>query len=131
MVYFFLQVRCQTQITCDKREWLSWWSTTLPRLGSRVRVPSRALIYFKLLKSWNLMANLLSTAFFYVMGNLSEIPYYLKEYPRESTVAETKMSFTQPVAGGETVGSLLCVKKYSKWYLFGYTYRYKCSTGNI
>ena len=25
------------------REWLSWWSTTLPRLGSRVRVPSRAL----------------------------------------------------------------------------------------
>ena len=24
------------------REWLSWWSTTLPRLGSRVRVPSRA-----------------------------------------------------------------------------------------
>ena len=26
------------------REWLSWWSTTLPRLGSRVRVPSRALL---------------------------------------------------------------------------------------
>ena len=26
------------------REWLSWWSTTLPRSGSRVRVPSRALI---------------------------------------------------------------------------------------
>ena len=25
------------------REWLSWWSTTLPRSGSRVRVPSRAL----------------------------------------------------------------------------------------
>ncbi len=24
------------------REWLSWWSTTLPRWGSRVRVPSRA-----------------------------------------------------------------------------------------
>ena len=24
------------------REWLSWWSTTLPRSGSRVRVPSRA-----------------------------------------------------------------------------------------
>lgn len=21
------------------REWLSWWSTTLPRSGSRVRVP--------------------------------------------------------------------------------------------
>ena len=29
------------------REWLSWWSTTLPRLGSRVRVPSRALIIKK------------------------------------------------------------------------------------
>ena len=29
------------------REWLSWWSTTLPRSGSRVRVPSRALFYFK------------------------------------------------------------------------------------
>ena len=29
------------------REWLSWWSTTLPRLGSRVRVPSRALIIRK------------------------------------------------------------------------------------
>ena len=27
----------------NKREWLSWWSTTLPRSGSRVRVPSRAL----------------------------------------------------------------------------------------
>ena len=27
----------------DMREWLSWWSTTLPRSGSRVRVPSRAL----------------------------------------------------------------------------------------
>ena len=26
------------------REWLSWWSTTLPRWGSRVRVPSRALL---------------------------------------------------------------------------------------
>ena len=26
------------------REWLSWWSTTLPRSGSRVRVPSRALL---------------------------------------------------------------------------------------
>ena len=26
------------------REWLSWWSTTLPRSGSRVRVPSRALM---------------------------------------------------------------------------------------
>ena len=24
------------------REWLSWWSTTLPRSGPRVRVPSRA-----------------------------------------------------------------------------------------
>ena len=27
----------------NMREWLSWWSTTLPRSGSRVRVPSRAL----------------------------------------------------------------------------------------
>ena len=26
------------------REWLSWWSTTLPRSGPRVRVPSRALL---------------------------------------------------------------------------------------
>ena len=26
------------------REWLSWWSTTLPRSGPRVRVPSRALV---------------------------------------------------------------------------------------
>ena len=25
-------------------EWLSWWSTTLPRSGPRVRVPSRALV---------------------------------------------------------------------------------------
>ena len=29
------------------REWLSWWSTTLPRSGSRVRVPSRALLIYK------------------------------------------------------------------------------------
>ena len=30
-----------------RREWLSWWSTTLPRSGSRVRVPSRALLIYK------------------------------------------------------------------------------------
>ena len=29
------------------REWLSWWSTTLPRSGSRVRVPSRAFLIHK------------------------------------------------------------------------------------
>ena len=29
------------------REWLSWWSTTLPRSGPRVRVPSRALFHQK------------------------------------------------------------------------------------
>ena len=29
------------------REWLSWWSTTLPRSGSRVRVPSRAFFIYK------------------------------------------------------------------------------------
>ena len=29
------------------REWLSWWSTTLPRSGPRVRVPSRALVNTK------------------------------------------------------------------------------------
>ena len=29
------------------REWFSWWSTTLPRSGSRVRVPSRALLIYK------------------------------------------------------------------------------------
>ena len=28
-------------------EWLSWWSTTLPRSGPRVRVPSRARINMK------------------------------------------------------------------------------------
>ena len=28
------------------REWLSWWSATLPRSRPRVRVPSRALFYF-------------------------------------------------------------------------------------
>ena len=26
----------------DMREWLSWWSATLPRSRPRVRVPSRA-----------------------------------------------------------------------------------------
>ena len=31
-------------IICNMLEWLSWWSTTLPRSGSRVRVPSRALL---------------------------------------------------------------------------------------
>ena len=28
----------------DKREWLSWWSATLPRSRPRVRVPSRAFV---------------------------------------------------------------------------------------
>ena len=31
--------------TDNMREWLSWWSTTLPRSGPRVRVPSRALFF--------------------------------------------------------------------------------------
>ena len=34
----------QIQNNLHMREWLSWWSTTLPRSGSRVRVPSRALL---------------------------------------------------------------------------------------
>ena len=33
----------QIQNNLHMREWLSWWSTTLPRSGPRVRVPSRAL----------------------------------------------------------------------------------------
>ena len=36
----------QIQNNLCMREWLSWWSTTLPRSGPRVRVPSRALLYF-------------------------------------------------------------------------------------
>ena len=28
------------------REWLSWWSATLPRSRPRVRVPSRALVCY-------------------------------------------------------------------------------------
>ena len=39
--------RIQLMNQLHMREWLSWWSTTLPRLGSRVRVPSRALIIKK------------------------------------------------------------------------------------
>ena len=34
---------CSSDWINSMREWLSWWSTTLPRSGSRVRVPSRAL----------------------------------------------------------------------------------------
>ena len=30
----------------NMREWLSWWSATLPRSRPRVRVPSRALIFY-------------------------------------------------------------------------------------
>ena len=41
------------------REWLSWWSTTLPRSGSRVRVPSRALVLIKKASVW--MPSLLVT----------------------------------------------------------------------
>ena len=32
-----------TPILTNMREWLSWWSATLPRSRPRVRVPSRAL----------------------------------------------------------------------------------------
>ena len=41
----WIDFQCVVLRVCGKimREWLSWWSTTLPRLGSRVRVPSRAL----------------------------------------------------------------------------------------
>ena len=34
----------QIQNNLHMREWLSWWSTTLPRSGPRVRVPYRALL---------------------------------------------------------------------------------------
>ncbi len=49
------------------REWLSWWSTTLPRSGSRVRVPSRALL--------NEAETLMNTAFpfFFVPANLKTV----------------------------------------------------------
>ena len=41
----WIDFQCVVLKVCGKimREWLSWWSTTLPRLGSRVQVPSRAL----------------------------------------------------------------------------------------
>ncbi len=39
-VYF---EKSDAEMQDSMREWLSWWSTTLPRSGSRVRVPSRAL----------------------------------------------------------------------------------------
>ncbi len=42
------------------REWLSWWSTTLPRSGSRVRVPSRALEKMSITTSFFLFGGLLS-----------------------------------------------------------------------
>ena len=35
-----------TPILTNMREWLSWWSATLPRSRPRVRVPSRALIFY-------------------------------------------------------------------------------------
>ena len=38
-----LYLFCVLSNTVIMREWLSWWSTTLPRSGPRVRVPSRAL----------------------------------------------------------------------------------------
>ena len=37
-----------TPILTNMREWLSWWSATLPRSRPRVRVPSRAFIFLKL-----------------------------------------------------------------------------------
>ena len=33
-----------TNVITEMREWLSWWSATLPRSRPRVRVPSRALV---------------------------------------------------------------------------------------
>ena len=40
-----IPITCSTiSLRYQMREWLSWWSTTLPRSGSRVRVPSRALL---------------------------------------------------------------------------------------
>ena len=41
-----IYLACDTQVK-HMREWLSWWSTTLPRSGPRVRVPSRALIILR------------------------------------------------------------------------------------
>ena len=41
---------CHPDEKKNMREGLSWWSTTLPRSGPRVRVPSRALYIAKVFK---------------------------------------------------------------------------------
>ena len=63
----------QIQNNLHMREWLSWWSTTLPRSGPRVRVPSRAL----LLRTGNL--DLQGFLFFVVVWKLITV-YCLKSF---------------------------------------------------
>ncbi len=54
-------------VITEMREWLSWWSATLPRSRPRVRVPSRALV-----KSAETLINT-AFPFFFVSANLKTV----------------------------------------------------------
>ncbi len=39
---------------------------------------------------------------FYLIGNFSEIPYQIKNSPRDRTAADMQMPLARPAAGGES-----------------------------
>ena len=54
-----------TPILTSMREWLSWWSATLPRSRPRVRVPSRAL-FLLVRKLWFIRVSAIFILSFFV-----------------------------------------------------------------
>lgn len=76
----------QIQNNLHMREWLSWWSTTLPRSGPRVRVPSRALINKKYSNEYFLffcpqyskLHNLCSGSLFYYLFLHNLLSHHIK-----------------------------------------------------
>ena len=77
----------------NMREWLSWWSTTLPRSGPRVRVPSRALINKKYSNEYFLffcpqysnLHNLCSGSLFYYLFLHNLLSHHINSHEQNST----------------------------------------------
>ena len=75
-------VRAIQKLDIDMREWLSWWSTTLPRSGPRVRVPSRALRIQLLLDPFFHDNKILAKRRFYCRYSGKNCIFYLLDFDK-------------------------------------------------
>ena len=107
------------------REWLSWWSATLPRSRPRVRVPSRAFIFLKLDFQASFLCLYTKRIFTYLPAlskqckyiNILLIIYYAYSlFPDRvcSTILFIVASFNCPLAYPNTSPSLVIIKVVGK-----------------